>query len=107
MSFYIDALSKQADGKTTARKVGDYWSHDEAVAAAKHLIDAFLFREYRDAVARGITAEALLALFTARGERPVILRQQKGDASTNISRFDALSYARQRCTEICGVKPQA
>ncbi len=106
MSFYIDALSKQADGKTAARRVGEYWSHDEAVAAAKHLIDAFLFREYRDAVARGITPEELFEMFTARGERPVILRQQKGDASTNISRFDAMSHAKQRCAEICGVKPQ-
>jgi hypothetical protein len=106
MSFYIDALSKQADGRTTARRVGEYWSHDEAVAAAKHLIDACLFREYRNAVARGITPEELLELYAARGERPVILRQQKGETSTNISRFDAQSYAEQRCAEICGVKPQ-
>jgi hypothetical protein len=105
MSFYIDVLTKNPDGKTAARRVADYWSHDEAVAAAKHIIDTFLFREFRDAAAKGITAEELLALFKTRGERPVIQRKTTGDSSTNVARFDALSYAQQRCAEICGGKP--
>lgn len=101
MAFYIDALFKLPDGKPSARRVGDYYTHDEAVAAARHMIDSFLFREYRDAAAKGISAEELLEQFKARAERPMILRKQKGDSSTNLSRFDAMSYAKQRCTEIC------
>ena len=101
MAFRIDVLFKLPDGKPSARRLGEYYTHDEAMAAAKHLIDTFLFREYRDAAARGITAGELLEIFKARGERPMILREQKADSSTNISRFDALQYAQQRCAEIC------
>jgi len=43
MSFFIDALRKLPDGKVTGRRVGEFWTYDEAVAAAKHLIDSFLY----------------------------------------------------------------
>ncbi len=100
MAFCIDALFKLPDGKPSARRVGEYPNNDEAMAAAKHLIDSFLFREFRDNAVKGITADALYTIYTERGDRPVILRL--GGTSTNISRFDALKYAKQRCTEICG-----
>lgn len=107
MSFYIDALSKLPDGKTTARHVADFYTFDEAMAAAKHMIDSFLFREFRDSAAKGISADELLHRFKARGEHPVILRKDKGDSSTNVSRFEAMAYAKQRCAEICGGTPNA
>ena len=100
MSFYIDALSKLPDGTTTARHVSDYYNYPEALAAAKHLIDSFLLREYRNAAAKGIGASLLLEIYKARGEKPVILRKG-GNSSTNIARFNAISYATQRCMEIC------
>ena len=100
MNFFIDAMSKTPDGKLTGRRVAEYWTHDEAVAAAKHLIDTFLFREYRDAAVKGISEEELIECFKARGENPVILRS--GESSTNISRFDPLAYARLRSKELCG-----
>jgi hypothetical protein len=106
MPFYIDALSKLPDGKTTARHVADYYTYGEATTAAKHMIDSFLFREFRDSAAKGISADELLERFKARGERPVILRRSKGDSSTNVSRFDADAYAKLRCKEICGGAPQ-
>ncbi len=106
MSFYIDALSKLPDGKATARHVAEYYTYDEAMAAAKHIIDSFLFREFRDHAAKGMRAEELYESFKARGERPVILR--KGSTtSTNVSRFDALHYAKQRSSEICEGSPKA
>jgi hypothetical protein len=104
MNFFIDAMSKLPDGKLTGRRVGEYWTHDEAVAAAKHVIDAFLFREFRDSAAHGITEAELVERFKTRGEHPVILR--KGDSSTNISRFDPLAYAKQRSKEICDGAPK-
>lgn len=100
MSFFIDALRKLPDGTTTGRRVGEYWTHDEAVTAAKRLIDAFLYREFLEGAGRGIAAEALLERYKAHGEQPMILRDS--DSSTNISRFNPLTYASQRCREICG-----
>lgn len=103
MAFCIDALFKLPDGRPSARRVGEYLTNDEAMAAAKHLIDSFLFREFRDHAVKGITADGLYAIYTERGERPVILRL--GGASTNISKFNALKYAKARCEEICGGAP--
>ena len=105
MAFCIDALFKLPDGKQSARRVGEYLTHDEAMAAAKHLIDSFLFREFRDHAGKGITAEALLEIYAARGERPLVLRL--GGSSTNVSKFNALKYAKARCEEICGGTPAA
>ena len=105
MAFYIDALSKLPDGKTTARHVAEYYTYDEAMTAAKLMIDSFLFREFRDHAVKGITAVELFDLFKARGESPVILRKGS-DSSTNVSRFDATTYAMQRCKEICGGTPK-
>jgi len=75
------------------------------MAAAKYLIDSFLFREFRDHAAKGISAEGLYAIFTERGERPVILRP--GGASANISTFNALKYAKARREEICCGTPSS
>jgi hypothetical protein len=100
MSFFIDALRKLPDGKTTARRVGEYWTHDEAVAAAKHLIDTFLYHEILKTASHGVTPESLLARYNAAGEQPMILRDS--ESSTNVSRFDPAKYATQRCQEICG-----
>ena len=99
MAFFIDALSKLPDGKTTGRRVGEYWTHDEAVAAAKHLIDSFLYHQFMEGAAHGINAEQLLERYKARGEQPVILRDS--ESSTNVLSFNPLKYAAQRCSEIC------
>ena len=100
MSFFIDALRKLPDGTTTARRVGEYWTHDEAVTAARHLVDTFLYHEFLKYAAHGMAAEALFEHFMAHGEQPVILRDT--ESSTNVQRFDAKAYAKQRCAEICG-----
>ena len=102
VAFCIDALFKLPDGKPSARRVGEYPNSDEAMAAAKHMIDSFLFREFRDRAGKGITADALYAIYTEQGERPLILRL--GGASTNVSKFNALKYAKARCEEICATQ---
>mgnify|MGYP006280314465 FL=1 len=100
MSFFIDAVSKRPDGGTTARRVGEYWTHDEAVAAARHLIDTFLYHQFMQAAASGITPEQLYALYQQRGEMPLILRAR--ESATSVQRFDPAGYAKTRCREICG-----
>jgi hypothetical protein len=100
MSFFVEGVTQVPDGKTRARRIGEYWTHDEAVAAARQIIDAFLYREYRLAAGRGITAEKLLAHYRGAGEVPYILRDS--ETSTNVSSFNHLEYAARRCAEICG-----
>ena len=100
MSFFVDGITKTPEGKLRARRIGEYWTHDEAVAAAQQVIDAFLYHEYRQTAGHGITAEKLLALYRRTGEVPCVLR--KSESSTNVSRFNHVEYAARRCAEICG-----
>ena len=100
MSFFIDALRKLPDGKVTGRRIGEFWTYDEAVAAAKHLVDTFLYHHVMEPAARGVTPDALFEEYKKSGEQPVILRDS--DSSTNVSRFNPLTYAKQRSVEICG-----
>lgn len=99
MPFFVEVISKTPEGKTRARRIGEYWTHDEAVAAAKHIIDTFLFHEYRQGAGHGISAKQLLAKYRRSGEAPLILRNRK--TSTDVSRFDHLEYAAKRSAEIC------
>lgn len=102
MSFLLDAVRKRPGGGVTARRVGEYWSHDEAVAAARHLIDTFLYHEFLPEAAHGITPAELYARFEARGEMPLILRAR--ESVTSVQRFDPAAYAQARCRELCGDK---
>jgi hypothetical protein len=105
MSFTVDAITMTAAGTTRGRRIGEFPTHDEAVAAARQIIDAFLYREYRRGVAHGATAEKLLALYKRVGEKPLVFR--KSETSTIVSQFDHLEYAAKRCAEICRSKPAA
>jgi len=98
MSFIVDALTRTADGKTGARRVGTYLTHDEAKAAAQHVIDTFLFHEFIQGVGRGLTPEKLLDHYRRTGEVPLILRE--GGGSTNVSSFNYRQYAAKRCVEL-------
>jgi hypothetical protein len=105
MSFTVDALSATRDGTPHGRRVGEYPTYDEAVAAARPIIDEFLYREYRRGAAHGVTAAKLFALYRRVGEHPVVLR--KTETSTVAAQFDHLEYAKKRCAEICSGKPPA
>lgn len=100
MAFFVDGITTTPEGKIHARRIGEYWTYDEAVAAAKHVIDTFLFHEYTQTVSRGVSAKQLLSQYRRTGEVPFVLR--KSETSTNVSRFDHLAYAAKRCAEICG-----
>ena len=100
MSFFVEGITTTPEGKRRARRIGEYWTHDEAVTAAQQTIDAFLFHEYRQAAGHGISAEKLLAQYRRTGEVPYILRSSQ--TSTNVSSFSHLEYAAKRCAEICG-----
>jgi len=99
MSFIVDGVTTTPEGKINARRIGEYPNHDEAVAAAKQAIDAFLYREYRQGAGYGLSAKKLLARYKRSGEVPLILRSS--EITTEVSRFDYLEYAAQRCAELC------
>ena len=98
MSFIVDGLTKTPEGKTDARRIGTYLTHDEAVAAAQHVIDVFLFHEFIQGAGHGLTAEKLLVQYRRGGEVPLILRD--GGGSTNVSSFNPVRYAAKRCAEL-------
>lgn len=73
-------------------KLGEFDSADEAVAAAKKIVDEFLESNHKP----GQSAEELLAAYKSFGEDPWI---SGGDAGRKFSAWD---YAEQRCQEMCG-----
>lgn len=98
MSFIVDALSKSPEGRTDARRVGTYPTHEEAVAAAQHVVDAYLFHEFIQGIGHGLTAEKLLLQYRHTGEVPIVMRASEG--STDVSSFDHMRYAAKRCAEL-------
>jgi hypothetical protein len=73
-------------------KLGDYDSLEEAVAAAKKIVDDFLKSSHTP----GLSAEELLAKYKSFGEDPWISSDDAG------CKFSAWDYAQRRCREICG-----
>ncbi len=75
--------------------LGQYDSAEEAVAAAKAIVDRSLRFIYRP----GMTAESLYDHYTDFGDDPFI----RSDDPACV--FSAWTYARQRCPEICRAAP--
>ena len=67
--------------------LGEFDTEEEAVAAAKQVVDSFLEQPKH----QNLPADKLFELFTTFGEEPWI---------TPGSSFSAWEYARQRCSEI-------
>mgnify|MGYP003382848982 CR=1 FL=1 len=68
--------------------LGEFSSEAEALAAARKVVDEFLFQHY----APGVTADTLWESYMAFGEDPWIENHD----------FSAWEYAKDRCREVCG-----
>lgn len=88
--IYLDTDFRQMDTIQRAMH-GEYASIDEAVDAARELVDAAL----QDLVSPGMSADALLKAFATRGEIPFIV------PDVPSSTFDPKTYARIRSREMC------
>jgi len=99
MSFFLDAVTRLPNRKLKARRIGEFLTREEAVTAAKQLIDGFLYHEYRKGAGHGMDAKKLLELYEKTAEAPYIWRKRQ--VSTNMPGFDHRAYAARRCTEIC------
>jgi len=74
---------------------GVFESHEAAVAAAKAIVDEFLFSNFR----RGMTPEELFAAYRGYGEDPFIVASEPDVAVKPM--FSARTYASTRCDDVC------
>jgi hypothetical protein len=70
--------------------LGVFDTEEEAIQAAKAIVDEFLVSAYKP----GVEAEKLMATYVSFGEDPWI----------HGSPFNAWDYAKNRCDEICSGK---
>lgn len=96
MTFFVEGLSKHQEPQTQVRRIGEYGTIAEAIAAARKTIDDFLQKEAKP----GMNAKALFALYQANGEYPFIFRND--DKTFNVPGFNHAHYAMTRSAEICG-----
>lgn len=73
-------------------ELGEFESQEEALAAAKDIVDRGLETVYKP----GMSAEELFGNYTMFGEDPFIVPED--------SEFSAWEYARKRCFQICSNK---
>ncbi|HXF67468.1 MAG TPA: hypothetical protein VNK67_12330 [Burkholderiales bacterium] len=98
MTFYVEGLSGHDQPETRVRRIGEYRSLTEAIAASQRAIDEFLGRQLEP----GMTAKELFARYQTAGEHPFIFRDD--DKTFNVPGFNHLHYAMTRCAELCGGK---
>jgi hypothetical protein len=98
MTYYVEALGKRNEPQPSVRRIGEFETVPDAIAAAQRLIDAFLRQVYKP----GVDAKALFALYQSKGEHPYIFRD---DGNTfNVPGFNHTQYAMTRAGEICKQK---
>jgi hypothetical protein len=95
MTYFVEGLSGHTEPDTRVRRIGEYESLPEAIAAAKRLVDGYLRREYRP----GMEPRTLLSRYQEQGEHPYIFRDD--DATFNVPGFNHLHYATTRTGDIC------
>jgi hypothetical protein len=95
MSFVLEGLTLSRAGDDKVRRIGQYATVTEAVAVAKHVIDEFLYREFR----QGMLPSEILAHYKEFGEVPVIFRSEQNE-TVNVPDFNHIQYATARCMEL-------
>ena len=98
MTYFVEGLSGHTEPETRVRRVGEYDSLPEAVAAAKRLVDGYLRREHKP----GMEPRTLLSKYQDQGEHPYIFRDD--DTTFNVPGFNHLHYATSRSGDICAGK---
>jgi hypothetical protein len=96
MTFFVEGLCKFREIEKQLRRIGDYATLEEAVAASKRAIDEFLLREFK----AEMTAAQLYAQYQEFGEVPCVFRDD--GLTMSIPGFNHWQYANARCLEICG-----
>ena len=98
MTFFVEGLSGHTDAETKVRRIGEYDTMNDAIAAAKRLVDGFLRREHKP----GMEPRSLLSKYQESGEHPYIFRND--DTTFNVPGFNHIHYATTRSGDICAGK---
>ena len=72
---------------------GQYQTYEDAVIAAKTIVDEFFHHNWRS----GVTPDELLGLYSFYGEDPIILPDEPGKHES----FSARNYAADSAIKIC------
>ena len=95
MTFLVEGLTTSLDVDRQVRRIGEYSTLEEAVSAAKLVIDEFLAREF----APGMSPERLFERYQNAGEVPIIFRDDD-DMTMNVGHFNHFEYALARCADL-------
>ena len=99
MAFCVEGLKRTGkDG--TVRHVGNYEKLEDAISAAKRVVDRFLLSEY----SKGMESKVLFSVYQNIAEFPFIFRDD--DKTINVREFNHFQYAMAQCNELCGSKKQ-
>lgn len=98
MTFYVEGLRKSPEPEGQVRRIGEYRTLAEAIAAAQQTVDQFLWHAFEP----GMDAKQLVHLYQAQGEVPFIFRDD--DKTLNVRGFNHAQYAVTRAAEICSGK---
>ena len=100
MKFVLTAMQRAPNaGNHQVRQVGEFERLEDAVAAAKQLVDATLTGMY----AKGITSLQLLDRYRESAATPIITRDD--DVTMNANTFNHFQYAKTRSEEMCANTP--
>ena len=95
MSYVVEGVNKNLEPDRQVRRIGEYETVEEAIAASKRTVDEFLSREMMP----GMEAKTLFARYQDKGEYPFIFRNE--DRTINVRGFSHAQYAMARATELC------
>lgn len=98
MTFFVEGVSKHLEPELQVRRIGEYETLADAIAAARKSIDAFLGMAYEE----GMDADMLFGVYQAQGEYAIIFRS--GEKTINEPGFNHLHYAMIRAMQLCGGK---
>jgi len=99
MTYIVEGLTIANETDKQVRRLGEYETVGDAVAAAKRLVDEYLMREFKPGILPGV----LFASYQNFGEVPFIFSDEN-DKTMNVSDFNHFQYALNRCAEICALR---
>lgn len=97
MAFCVEGV-KRTGSDGIVRHIGNYEKLEDAIAAAKRVVDRFLLQEYT----RGTSPEVIFSVYQNVGEFPFIFRDD--DKTINVHEFNHLQYAMAECAKLCSAK---
>ncbi|MGH8635226.1 MAG: hypothetical protein ACRET7_14000 [Burkholderiales bacterium] len=96
MTYFVEGVSKHLEPEPQVRRIGEYETVAEAIAAAQKAIAEFLRGEFK----RGMSVRKLFSLYEERGEHMFIFQDEA--RTFNVSGFDHADYARTLAAKLCG-----